>query len=640
MKKGIIGLLTACMLFNLVVVSHTQKVEAAESSFVKVTENLTDWSGIYLIAYEEGNRVFDGSLTKLDATSNYHTVEINEGVIEEESSSSLLAKTFTITKVGDNYNIVSAGGYYIGNGGNSNALQSSTSVQYENTISLNNDGSVEITSSGGSILRYNANSGQDRFRYFKSATYTEQKPIHLYKLEGSDISEDTDLSPQLINSLVKGHYNDGTYTKKSNIYVNDTVEKFDLASSFHKPSDEAPVYKDRTTYYTPNALLMGDYDGGFEDINSGYRNETDGHMWHYSFDSSTNKAINDWKVNNTTIQKFYVTLDKMLEENYFEGWSYTNGVATYTVENSQDDFVKDFLAFTAPCLEPVVLSSTYSNYFDIEKLEIKEEKGNNGQYLALRIYLNSTNSGSVSNKDCILSEARIYVGNKIFDEDLRNVKINAGEGGTINCDVDTSKPVKLDTELTFTVSVDDDYELATFTINGSDKLQELTTTGSVKWTVKKDVTVEASFKSTLVSEDIIFEFGNNGSATHADGTSASSYTETSNRYTLNLTNVSKFYKDARDAKGNSCIKLGASGEAGKFTFTVPNDVTEVIIYAAKYKSNTTKITVNGASYTLTKNSNDGNYDEIVVNTSSTKTVSFTTVSGGYRCMVNSIKFVK
>ena len=47
MKKGIIGLMTACMLFNLVVVSHTQKVEAAGSSFVKVTENLTDWSGIY-----------------------------------------------------------------------------------------------------------------------------------------------------------------------------------------------------------------------------------------------------------------------------------------------------------------------------------------------------------------------------------------------------------------------------------------------------------------------------------------------------------------------------------------------------------------------------------------------------------------
>ena len=28
MKKGIIGLMTACMLFNLVVVSNTQKVEA------------------------------------------------------------------------------------------------------------------------------------------------------------------------------------------------------------------------------------------------------------------------------------------------------------------------------------------------------------------------------------------------------------------------------------------------------------------------------------------------------------------------------------------------------------------------------------------------------------------------------------
>ena len=638
MKKGIIGLMTACMLFNLVVVSYTQKVEAAESSFVKVTENLTDWSGTYLIVNEESKVAFNGALSELDAASNYCTVEINNGVIEY--SNSLLAKTFTITKVGDNYNIVSASGSYIGGIKDENDLESSTETKYDNTISLNEDHTVNIISNE-SYLRYNSAVDQLRFRYYKSSGYTNQKAINLYKLEGFDVSEDTDLGPQLINSLVNGHYNDGTYTKKSNIYVNDTVENFDLASSFHKPSDEAPVYKDRTTYYTPNALLMGDYDGGFEDINSGYRNGEDGHMWHYSFNSS-DKVVDDWKVNNTTIQEYYVTLDKMLEENYFEGWSYTNGVATYTVENNQDDFVKDFLAFTAPCLEPVVLSSTYSNYFDIEKLEIKEDKGYNGQYLALRIYLNSTNSGSVSNKDYILSEARIYAGNKLFDEDLRNVKINAGEGGKIECDVDISNPVKLGTELTFTVSVNDDYELATFKINGSDKLEELTSEGSVTWTVKADVTVDVSFKSTLVSEDIIFEFGNNGSASHSDGSSktSTSYTETNNGYTLNITNGTNLYTGARDAKGNSCIKLGASGKAGTFKFTVPSDVTEVIIYAAKYKSNTTKVTVNGTSYTLSNASNDGKYDEIVVDTSTTKTVTFTTVSGGYRCMVNSIKFVK
>lgn len=636
MKKGIIGLMTACMLFNLVVISHTQKVEAETTkSFVKVTSNPSDWSGKYLIVYEAGNVAFNGSSTTLDATSN--TVPVTISSNEIAYTDKLNAATFTI----EGSYLKSSSGYYVGQTSDANGLKSSTTTTYANTFTINSDDDSVNIASGGAYLRYNSAADQLRFRYYKSTTYDDQKPIHLYKLEGSDVSGDVDLSPQLINTLVDDYYNEGTYTKKSNIYVNDTVEDLELASVFHKPSNEAPVYKDRTTYYTPNALLMGDYDGGFEDINSGYRNGTDGHMWHYSINSS-DEVIDDWKVNNTTIQKFYVTLDKMLEENYFEGWSYSDGVATYTVGNNQDEFVKDFLAFTAPCLEPVVLSSTYSNYFDIDKLEIAGETGYNGKYLALRIYIDPTNVGTVSNKDCILSEARIYEGNKLFDEDLRNVKINAGEGGKIECDVDISNPVKLDTELTFTVSVDDNYELASFKINGSDKLEELTSKGSVTWTVKADVTVEASFKSTLVSEDIIFEFGNNGSASHSDGSSktSTSYTETSNGYTLNITNGTNLYTGARDAKGNSCIKLGASSKAGEFTFTVPSDVTEVIIYAAKYKSNPTKITVNGTSYTLSNASNDGKYDEIVVDTSTTKTVTFTTVSGGYRCMVNSIKFVK
>ena len=41
---------------------------------------------------------------------------------------------------------------------------------------------------------------------------------------------------------------------------------------------------------------------------------------------------------------------------------------------------------------------------------------------------------------------------------------------------------------------------------------------------------------------------------------------------------------------------------------------------AKYKSNTTKVAVNSTNYTLTKNSNNGEYDQLTVDTSSTKTV--------------------
>ena len=99
------------------------------------------------------------------------------------------------------------------------------------------------------------------------------------------------------------------------------------------------------------------------------------------------------------------------------------------------------------------------------------------------------------------------------------------------------------------------------------------------------------------------------------------------------------YKGARDAMGNSCLKFGTGSIAGSMTFTVPENVTEVILYVAKYKSNTTKLNVNGSAVTLTKNSNDGVYDEIKIDTTTNKTISFTTVTGGYRAMLNTIVFV-
>lgn len=158
----------------------------------------------------------------------------------------------------------------------------------------------------------------------------------------------------------------------------------------------------------------------------------------------------------------------------------------------------------------------------------------------------------------------------------------------------------------------------------------------------KEFTVAVAHKdesSTAPAELAVFEFGANGSA-HVDGNDiGTSKTYTENGYTLALTNVSKVYDGAYDAKGNSCIKFGTSSKTGSMTFTVPADVTSVVIKVAKYKTNTTKINVNGTAYTLTKNSNDGAYDEIIVDTSSTKTVSFATVSGGVRCMVNSITFI-
>jgi hypothetical protein len=104
-----------------------------------------------------------------------------------------------------------------------------------------------------------------------------------------------------------------------------------------------------------------------------------------------------------------------------------------------------------------------------------------------------------------------------------------------------------------------------------------------------------------------------------------------------MDSVTKVYDGARDAKGNSCLKLGTSKVTGSLTFTVPENVTEVVIYVAGYKAATsTDIKINGTSYNVSTTSNDGIYTAITIDTTTVKTVTFTTVT--YRCMINTIEF--
>lgn len=140
--------------------------------------------------------------------------------------------------------------------------------------------------------------------------------------------------------------------------------------------------------------------------------------------------------------------------------------------------------------------------------------------------------------------------------------------------------------------------------------------------------------------NIVFELGDNGTASHSDGSSATTYSETVDEYTLTLTASAKMYTGAVDATGNGCIKLGTGSAAGGFSFTVPDNVTAVVINVAGYKANTAKISINsGDTQTISTCSNNGEYTAIEIDTSTTKTISFTTVSGGYRAMVNSIAFI-
>ena len=171
-----------------------EDIEGELKTYKKVTSSLSDWSGEYLIVNEDNKVAFNGSLTTLDAVCNNFSIEINDNTIQVSSSKNY---HFNIEKTQSTYSIKSSSNYYIGQTSNANGLKSHLSTVYSNSISLNSKGEVDIISSGGAYLRFNATSGQERFRYFKSGTYTNQKAIHLYKLEEVNIDENESIKQEI-----------------------------------------------------------------------------------------------------------------------------------------------------------------------------------------------------------------------------------------------------------------------------------------------------------------------------------------------------------------------------------------------------------------------------------------------------------
>ncbi|MBQ8688829.1 MAG: endonuclease [Clostridia bacterium] len=149
-----------------------------------------------------------------------------------------------------------------------------------------------------------------------------------------------------------------------------------------------------------------------------------------------------------------------------------------------------------------------------------------------------------------------------------------------------------------------------------------------------------STNDAVTSAEIVFEFGENGAAGHKDGSDAgTSATFTEGDYTLTLTDMSKVFKNAYDETGKSALKLGTSSVVGTFTFTVPDEVSSVIIKVAQYKAKTTTVSVNGTTYSITTSSDSGEYTDIEIDTTTTKTITFATVASNYRAMVDSITYV-
>jgi len=146
----------------------------SNGNYVKVTSATTDWSGEYILVYEH-NTSTGYVWTGLDATSCYVSKSISSNTIEDDGF-----VTIAIAQMTGGYSIKVNGG--TNNGKYVYGTSGSNKINFGNSASANTLGyesnSVTITSNT-SVMRFNT--GENRFRYYKSTTYSQQQPIQLYK---------------------------------------------------------------------------------------------------------------------------------------------------------------------------------------------------------------------------------------------------------------------------------------------------------------------------------------------------------------------------------------------------------------------------------------------------------------------------
>lgn len=225
-----------------------------EQYFEKVTTTPTDWDGNYLIVCEDSMVAFNGSLTTLDAVNNNVSVSIENNKITYDSK--LDISTFTIDSNGY---VKSKSGYYIGQTSDANGLKSSTTSPYTNTITFNDDGTVNLLS-GGAYLRYNAYSNQCRFRYYKSSSYTGQQAISLYKFVGSSDEYSITNASVRFGATIEQELYEGLISEGSNVSFGVVVAKVnDLESSTLVEAYEANNSAVKSVTFTKEEVLANGY---------------------------------------------------------------------------------------------------------------------------------------------------------------------------------------------------------------------------------------------------------------------------------------------------------------------------------------------------------------------------------------------
>ncbi|MDY6183557.1 MAG: hypothetical protein SPI33_08680, partial [Candidatus Cryptobacteroides sp.] len=160
-----------------------QSADVTYTNWTKVTSAPSDWTGKYLIVYEEGGQYCDGSAADMGAADAAKDVELNEGTIA--GSVDLEGAYVTVEKYGTGYAMKSAAGKYIYQSGANNGIKTADALSDAVVLNITlEDGKTVISPTDGKTkLAYNK-SGK-MFRFYKNTTISGNTGVYpivnLYK---------------------------------------------------------------------------------------------------------------------------------------------------------------------------------------------------------------------------------------------------------------------------------------------------------------------------------------------------------------------------------------------------------------------------------------------------------------------------
>lgn len=225
---------------------------SANGDFVKVTSAPADWSGEYILVYEQ-NATTGYVWTGVDEVNSYVSKTISNDIIADDQS----LITLTIASMSGGYSVKVNGGTnngkYIYGTSNSNKINFGSNPSL-NTLSFESDG-IKIVSKT-SVMRYNNNSGQNRFRYFQSGTYTDQQPVQLYKrtyatqthtIHFEKNGGQGTMNDQTVNEFEPTALQDNTFTREGYVFEGWSTAA-DGSGDFYADGATVTLLEDLTLY--------------------------------------------------------------------------------------------------------------------------------------------------------------------------------------------------------------------------------------------------------------------------------------------------------------------------------------------------------------------------------------------------------